>query len=89
MVLSICVFQSKAQIIEDTVNIKEIVISANKEVQDKNKVAQQVVVITQDEIAKANAASTADLVAAQGIPVQKSQQGGGSPIFAGRGGIFP
>ncbi len=83
MVLSICVFQSKAQIIEDTVNIKEIVISANKEVQDKNKVAQQVVVITQDEIAKANAASTADLVAAQGIPVQKSQQGGGSPILRG------
>lgn len=72
-----------AQAPADTVNIKEVVISANKETQDKNKVAQQVTVITSEDIAKTNAQSTADLVAAQGIGVQKSQQGGGSPMLRG------
>lgn len=72
-----------AQTPADTVNIKEVVISANKESQDKNKVAQQVTVITSEDIAKTNAQSTADLVAAQGIGVQKSQQGGGSPMLRG------
>ncbi len=72
-----------AQTPADTVNIREVVISANKETQDKNKVAQQVTVITSEDIAKTNAQSTADLVAAQGIGVQKSQQGGGSPILRG------
>ncbi len=72
-----------AQVPADTVNIKEVVISANKETQDKNKVAQQVTVITSEDIAKTNAQSTADLVAAQGVGVQKSQQGGGSPMLRG------
>ncbi len=72
-----------AQTPADTVNIKEVVISANKETQDKNKVAQQVTVITSEDIARTNAQSTADLVAAQGIGVQKSQQGGGSPVLRG------
>ena len=72
-----------AQIEVDTVNMNEVVISANKEPQSKSKVAQQVLVITKDEIAKLNAQSTADLISAQGIAVQKSQQGGGSPILRG------
>lgn len=83
IILSFIAIQTSAQNVEDTVNIKEIVISANKEVQDKNKVAQQVTVITKDDIASINAPSTADLIAAQGIAVQKSQQGGGSPTLRG------
>lgn len=72
-----------SQITKDTINVNEVVISANKEAQDKKNVAQQIVVINSDEIAKTNAASSADLIASQGIAVQKSQQGGGSPILRG------
>jgi hemoglobin/transferrin/lactoferrin receptor protein len=74
---------SYGQVTADTVKIKEVVISANKEEQDKDKVAQQITSVNRMEIARANAQSTADLISQQGITVQKSQQGGGSPILRG------
>lgn len=80
--LSLSVFSLQAQT-PDTLNIGEVVISANKESQNKTKVAQQILVVTQLEIARTNAQTTADLVMAQGIAVQKSQQGGGSPMLRG------
>jgi hemoglobin/transferrin/lactoferrin receptor protein len=81
--LSLCSLNSFAQDDIDTLNIKEVVISANKEVQDKSKIAQQISVIGREEIVKTNAQSSADLIAARGIAVQKSQQGGGSPMLRG------
>jgi len=66
------------------VHIRETVISANRSSQVRSAVAQQVVVIRHHEIEQMNAQSTADLIQQSGAAfVQKSQQGGGSPVLRG------
>ena len=77
-----------AQTLPDTslemVHIRETVISANRSSQARSAVAQQVTVLQQADIAQINAPSTADLIQNSGAAfVQKSQQGGGSPILRG------
>ncbi len=67
----------------DSLNLEEVIISANKEAQNKSQVAQQFTILTKKNIEKINAASSADLISSQGIHVQKSQQGGGSPVLRG------
>ena len=60
------------------INLNEVVFSANKTIETKRTVAQQVQVITSLNIANSQAQSTADLLSALGnIFVQKSQLGGG------------
>jgi len=72
---------------EDTLNEKtlgEIVISANKFAERKRNVNQKVDIITARAIAAANAQNTGDLLISSGnVFVQKSQQGGSSPVLRG------
>jgi hemoglobin/transferrin/lactoferrin receptor protein len=64
--------------------LQEVIISASKSSENKARVAQMVEVISAKRISQINAASTAELLAADGkVLVQKSQQGGGSPMLRG------
>ncbi|OFX20157.1 MAG: hypothetical protein A2033_17265 [Bacteroidetes bacterium GWA2_31_9] len=66
------------------ITIKEAVISANKAVETKKTVSQQIQVISAKEIESNQSQSTADLIANTGsVFVQKSQMGGGSPVIRG------
>jgi hemoglobin/transferrin/lactoferrin receptor protein len=71
----------------DTLSEKQletVVISANKVAEEKRFVAQSIQVLTAYRIAQLNAQTTADLLAQSGsVLVQRSQQGGGSPILRG------
>jgi hemoglobin/transferrin/lactoferrin receptor protein len=72
---------------QDTTKISfldEVVISANKIPEQRRTVAQQIRVITPSFIRNFNAQTTADLIANSGVvAMQKSQQGGGSPMLRG------
>ncbi|OFX58698.1 MAG: hypothetical protein A2046_10230 [Bacteroidetes bacterium GWA2_30_7] len=66
------------------ITIKEAVISANKSLETKKTVSQQIQVISVKEIENSQSQSTADLIANTGsVFVQKSQMGGGSPVIRG------
>ncbi|MFM2202308.1 MAG: hypothetical protein RL040_1508 [Bacteroidota bacterium] len=66
------------------IQLNEIVISYNKTEEKKNNIAQQIEVIDSKSINRAQSQTTADLIAQNGsVLVQKSQQGGGSPIIRG------
>lgn len=66
------------------VPLRETVISANRVGQDRGAVAQQITTLDRNIIAQANAQSTADLLLQTGqVFIQKSQQGGGSPVLRG------
>lgn len=62
----------------------EVVVSASRFQEKREDVAQQVQVISKRDIAFLSQQSTADLLMQSGnVMVQKSQQGGGSPIMRG------
>lgn len=82
------VMQASAQTLSDTtlevVHLRETVVSANRNSQARTAVAQQIVVLGHAEIEQQNAPSAADLIQNSGAAfVQKSQQGGGSPVLRG------
>jgi hemoglobin/transferrin/lactoferrin receptor protein len=63
---------------------EQVVVSANKWEQDKREIPNEIVKISQKEIAFKNPQTSADLLAQTGqVFVQKSQMGGGSPMFRG------
>ncbi|MBN8703753.1 MAG: TonB-dependent receptor [Bacteroidetes bacterium] len=67
-----------------TVGLNEIIISANKTEETPKTVSQQVQILTSKDIANLQAQSTADLMVNTGnVFLQKSQQGGGSPVLRG------
>lgn len=73
---------------QDTTNqaifLNETVISANRQAQSRATVSQQVAIINKAQITRQNAQTTADLILNSGTAfVQKSQQGGGSPVLRG------
>jgi hemoglobin/transferrin/lactoferrin receptor protein len=78
---------AQAQITKQDTTIKdlnEIVISANKFPEKKLNVAQRIEVINSKYINKVNAQNTGDLLISTGnVFVQKSQQGGSSPVIRG------
>jgi hemoglobin/transferrin/lactoferrin receptor protein len=81
--LCTCVF-SYAQ--EDTTskNLEEAVVYSNKFAEKKKNLAQKIDVITAATIARYNAQNTGDLLINTGnVFVQKSQQGGSSPVVRG------
>lgn len=81
-IMLICI-TAKSQT-EDTITLKEVVVSANKTEEPIEKVAQQVKVINAKQIFAQQAQTTADLLQLSGSAfVQKSQQGGGSPVLRG------
>ncbi len=64
--------------------LNEIVISANRIPEQRRTVAQQIKVISPSVIQSFNAQNTADLISNSGmVAMQKSQQGGGSPMMRG------
>lgn len=64
--------------------LNEIVISANKISEQRKMVSQQINLINQATIRSLNAQNTADLISNSGVvAMQKSQQGGGSPMLRG------
>lgn len=66
------------------VPIRETIVAANRSSQSRTAVAQQVTVLRKAVIQQANAQNSADLLTMNaGIFVQKSQQGGGSPVLRG------
>ncbi|MBP6456600.1 MAG: TonB-dependent receptor [Chitinophagaceae bacterium] len=74
---------AKAQI-DSTQNIKAVVISGNKFAEHKKYIAQKLDIISAKQISKMNAQTTADVLINSGkVFVQKSQQGGGSPVVRG------
>ena len=66
------------------IDLNEVVISANKVAESKRNVAQQIRSISSKEISLLNVQNTGDLLSATGlVMVQRSQQGGSSPILRG------
>ena len=67
-----------------SIKLDEIVVSPLKHAQSKRKIAQQVESISRKEIEFLNNPTSADLLANTGkLTIQKSQQGGGSPVIRG------
>jgi hemoglobin/transferrin/lactoferrin receptor protein len=65
-------------------SLHEVTISANKFEEQKRNVAQHIETISSKDINLTNPQSTADLLQNSGlVTVQKSQQGGGSPMMRG------
>lgn len=77
-----------AQSTLDTTNLvktmNEAVISINKIDEKQKEVTQQFSIINRKDIVNLNANNTADLLSSSGnVTIQKSQQGGGSPVIRG------
>jgi len=72
---------------QDTTKVSyldEVVVAANKIPEQRRTVSQQIKVITPAFIRNFNAQNSADLISNSGVvAMQKSQQGGGSPILRG------
>ncbi len=65
-------------------NLDEIIVYTNKFAEKKKYIAQKIDVLTATTIAKLNSQNTGDLLANTGnVFVQKSQQGGSSPVLRG------
>ncbi len=81
---SAIVAQNAADSTQKVIDLNETVISATRGSQARTQVAQQVQVIDKREIERLNAQTTADLLQSTGgVFVQRSQQGGGSPVLRG------
>ncbi|SEC52788.1 hemoglobin/transferrin/lactoferrin receptor protein [Tenacibaculum sp. MAR_2009_124] len=64
--------------------LDEVVLSVFKNKEKRNRIAEQIALITSKDIAKVSPQTSADLLAnVPGIKVQKSQFGGGSPVLRG------
>ncbi len=82
--LALSAQNTKADSTQKAVTLNETVVSANRVSQSRSSIAQDVHVLRRGEIERLNAQSTADLLQNSGaVFVQKSQQGGGSPVLRG------
>lgn len=69
---------------EKVFETQQVVVSANKWEQDKKEIPNEIVKVSQKEIAFNNPQTSADLLGQTGqVYIQKSQMGGGSPMFRG------
>jgi hemoglobin/transferrin/lactoferrin receptor protein len=88
IILSSFIFSKAQQVnIPDTsgaFSLDEVVVSANKFEEKKKNIAQRIDVISAKKIAASNTQNTGDLLINTGnVFVQKSQQGGSSPVLRG------
>lgn len=89
MAVSVSAFSQYAEPEEATADsltsyLSEIVVSANKIPEPRRGIAQQVKIVTPTVIRNFNAQNSGDLIQNSGVvALQKSQQGGGSPILRG------
>ena len=82
--LSCIYFISWGQVDTTEKNLEEIVVYSNKFAEQLKNIAQKIDVISARTIAKFNAQNTGDLLINTGnVFVQKSQQGGSSPVIRG------
>lgn len=82
--LSIPLYAQEKKDTTKTSYLDEVVISANKISEQRRLVAQQIQVINQATIQTLNAQTSADLIQNTGqVAMQRSQQGGGSPMIRG------
>lgn len=86
--ISTCAWSQYAEPEEsDTTKVRyldEVVVSANRVPEQRRSVAQQIFVIRPSTIKSFNGQTTADLLQNSGfVAMQRSQQGGGSPILRG------
>ncbi|MDX2064020.1 MAG: TonB-dependent receptor [Bacteroidia bacterium] len=63
--------------------VDEVVVSANRQLENKVRVPQVIQVVGEEQIARTNPTTSADLVEKAGVFVQRSQIGGGSPVLRG------
>ena len=88
-ILTVLVFSSinaiaQTQKDSTTLDLEEAIIYSNKFKENRKNIAQQIDVITARKIAQVNAQNTGDLLINTGtLFVQKSQQGGSSPVIRG------
>ncbi len=72
------------ELVENVVQIQEVVVSANRWEQQEEEVPNDIMSISARDIALQNPQTTADMLHQSGeVFVQKSQQGGGSPMLRG------
>ncbi|MBC7775540.1 MAG: TonB-dependent receptor [Phycisphaerae bacterium] len=82
--LSLAAQNTVADSTQEAVILNETVIAANRASQSRSAIAQDIRVLRRADIERLNAQSTADLLQNSGaVFVQKSQQGGGSPVLRG------
>lgn len=75
---------NKIQMTATNYNLNKVVISANKWQQSESEIPAQIESITAKEVALQNPQTAADLLGISGkVYIQKSQQGGGSPMIRG------
>jgi hemoglobin/transferrin/lactoferrin receptor protein len=80
----LCFFNSVFSQTEQHDSLQQIVISANKIAEQKRDIPNQIEVISSKKIQQLSPQNTADLLQNSGeVFVQKSQQGGGSPVLRG------
>ena len=86
-IMSLLTLTTYAQTQKDTTKVKhleEVIIATQKYLKPKKEIPQQVETISRKEIEFQNFQNTADILASSGnAAVQKSQQGGGSPVIRG------
>ena len=89
LLLSFCALhflsaQEKVSTLDSTKELTEIIVSGNKFAEKKKNIVQKIDIITAGYINKANSQNMGDLLMNTGnIFVQKSQQGGSSPVIRG------
>ncbi|MEZ4935093.1 MAG: TonB-dependent receptor [Saprospiraceae bacterium] len=67
-----------------SVNLEEVVVSGNKVIEKKSDIPHHIDVLLSPKISLLSAQTTADVLSNSGsVFVQKSQQGGGSPVLRG------
>jgi hemoglobin/transferrin/lactoferrin receptor protein len=84
---AVCAQQKKLVIKDTTIKVvilDEVIVSSSNFAEKKKNIVQAIDVITAKKIANTNAQNTGDLLMSTGkIFVQKSQQGGSSPVIRG------
>ncbi len=84
IISTFCQSISQSETFSDSTGIDEVVISANKVAESKRNVAFQIETINAKQIQFQNGQSMANVLEKSGaVVVQKSQQGGGSPMIRG------
>jgi len=76
--------QFLAEMSQTSINLDQVVVSATRWNQDEREIPARILTISAKEVALENPQTTADLLASSGeVFIQKSQQGGGSPMIRG------
>ena len=69
---------------QTAINLDQVVISGSRWKQDQREIPARILILTPKDVTLINPQTTADLLGASGeIFIQKSQQGGGSPMIRG------